>query len=84
MSRLLVFLSGVFFTATILLAFWTGYDAIASAHLDLCLVRVEDALELAKAARWEAYFRELGWLATLALSILFFQIGSHIDERRGS
>ena len=83
MSRLLIFLSGAFFLATIVLGLWTGYDTITTAHLERCLIRVEEAMELAKAARWEAYFRELGWLATFALSILFFQVGSHIDQRRG-
>ncbi len=83
MPRLLIFLSGALFMGTIVLALWTGCEAMTSAHLERCLLRVEDALALAKSSGWQSYLRELGWLATLALSILFFQIGSHIDERRG-
>lgn len=80
MSRLLVFLSGVFFAGTILLALWTGYEMITSAHLGRCLLRVEEAVALGQASKLWLYARELGWLVLLALAILCFQLGSHIDE----
>jgi hypothetical protein len=80
MSRLLLFLSGIFFAGTIALALWTGFEAITSAHLGRCLLRVEEAVALGQISKFWLYARELGWLVLLAVSILFFQLGSHIDE----
>lgn len=84
MPRFLIFLSGVFFAGTIVLAFRTGYELFTTGHLELCLTRVEDAAAAARSSQVQAYFRELGWLATLALSILLFQLGTRIDESNRS
>jgi hypothetical protein len=80
MPRFLIFLSGVCFAASIVLALRTGYEVFTTGHLELCLLRVEDAAELGRTTRAAAYFRELGWLGALALAILLFQLGSRIDE----
>ncbi len=82
MSRLLIFLSGIFCAAAIVLAFHTGYTLFTTGHLERCLIRVEDAATGARLARAESYCRELGWLGCLAVSILLFQVGSRIDENR--
>jgi formate/nitrite transporter FocA (FNT family) len=80
MNRILIFLSGVCFATTIALAFHAGYELFTTGHVELSLLRVEEATALAQTSRAAAYVRELAWLGTLALSILLFQLGSRIDE----
>lgn len=82
MSRLLIFFSGVFFAGAIVLAFHTGYTLFTTGHLERCLLRVEDAAAITRLSRDESYFRELGWLGCLAVSILLFQLGARLNGNR--